>query len=202
MKLQPARIMLLTIMAIFLLPLVIAWLMYAGPIDYRPDKTRNLGRLVVPVVPIDWTGVSALDGSFTARGVEGSWVILYPVPRHCENLCLEQITRLRQVHRAAGREQDRIRIVLLFDSTSSLPRKDEILNIYPNFNLATNPTHAFADALRNAGDNSALNDEIPGLYLVDPLGNIMMTYSGKDDADKLSKDLHRLLNLSKLDKRT
>jgi hypothetical protein len=44
----PPRVALVIIAAIFILPLVAAWLMFTGVIEFRPGATRNLGQLVPP----------------------------------------------------------------------------------------------------------------------------------------------------------
>lgn len=202
-KVLPARIMLLIILALFILPLLLAWMMYSGSIDFQPDKTRNLGHLVLPIVPIEWSALSLTEEAQPATGsLDGFWVIVYPVPIDCTNRCLERATELRQVLRASGRNQDRIKILVLLESPSTQDLRNELLGIFPAFNLATDPTATFNDALQIAADHSGNKNEALALYLVDPLGNIMMTYNGNDGPARLSKDLARLLTWSKLDKRS
>ena len=55
-----------------------------------------------------------------------------------------------------------------------------------------------ADA--NSAAEGALSQAGTGsVYLVDPLGNIMMRYESGSDPNKLKQDLKRLLKWSKLD---
>lgn len=63
------RIALLTIAALFFLPLVLAWLMYTGTIEFRPHSTRNLGELVQPPLPVSWASVR-LDDAAAGRAEE------------------------------------------------------------------------------------------------------------------------------------
>ena len=42
-------------------PLVLAWLMYNGAIDFKPASTRNLGNLVQSPQPVSWAGLVRLD---------------------------------------------------------------------------------------------------------------------------------------------
>ncbi len=51
-----------------------------------------------------------------------------------------------------------------------------------------------SSALQRAGEAA----EQPSVYLVDPLGNVMMTYEAHDSMSKLRKDLKKLLKWSKL----
>jgi len=116
-RLSP-RVALLIIAALFFLPLVLAWLMYSGTIEFRPHSTRNFGQLVHPPMPLTWAGVHpdrSTDGPL-AGTFEGHWLILHAVPQPCGEDCLRDIADLRQVHRAAGRQQSRIRLALLHDT--------------------------------------------------------------------------------------
>ncbi len=120
-RLSP-RVALLTIAALFFLPLVLAWLMYSGTIEFRPHSTRNLGQLVHPPMPLTWSGVypdGSTDGPL-AGTFEGHWLILHAVPQPCGEDCLRDIADLRQVHRAAGRQQSRIRLALLHDPKAAM----------------------------------------------------------------------------------
>ena len=55
-RLSP-RILLVIIAAMFLLPLLLAWFMYTGTIDYKPASTRNFGELVEPPLPLTWKNI-------------------------------------------------------------------------------------------------------------------------------------------------
>jgi cytochrome oxidase Cu insertion factor (SCO1/SenC/PrrC family) len=195
-----SRMIMLAIAAMFLLPLTLAWMMYTGTLNFEPDHTRNLGRLVAPAVPLDWSGVAVAGGESPAAELQGFWIILYDLPASCTTACLEIASGLRQVHIAAGLNRDRIKIVLLqADPSLSLAR--QLMEIYQRFILVGRPRPDFSAALRQAAKNAAAEQNMPALYLVDPLANIMMTYNGKDSPNRINKDLTRLLTWSKLDKR-
>jgi len=59
MRLSP-RLSLIIITALFVLPLLLAWFMYTGTIEYRPGSTRNLGQLVEPPQPISWESIEII----------------------------------------------------------------------------------------------------------------------------------------------
>ncbi len=197
-----SRMVLLLILALFITPLAIAWMMYTGTIRFTPDHTRNLGQLVIPTVPVDWSGVTAAGSNSSNQSIDGFWVVLYELPVSCTRRCLELAAELRQVHLAAGLDRNRIKITLLLAPKQAESLSGELLGIYPGFHLVFHPSQDFSSALRRARSNPFTRDDEPVLYLVDPLGNIMMTYNGKDSPSMLSKDLNRLLTWSKLDKRS
>ena len=191
MKISP-RASLVIIAAIFLLPLLLAWFMYTGTIDYRPAATRNFGQLVEPPVPLNWTDALMFAGGDTPgltadEAFSDHWVILYPVPGPCLEDCLQAVSDLRQIHRAAGRQQARIRIALLLGEDGSGSLESTLRDTYSKFQLIRDPDGKLASALERA------SVEPVAVYLIDPLGNIMMTYQEGADPNNLKRDLKRLL---------
>jgi len=195
------RLTLLSILALFILPLALAWMMYAGTLSLWPQNTRNLGNLVNPAVPLDWTGVLQSETPSKPPGLDGFWVVLYTLPSSCDKPCLDLATGLRQVHIATGQNAPRMKIALLLDPARPEMLLRELKNIYPGFQLISHPTGDFSSAIRKAAGNSERKGEgeRPDVYLVDPDGNIMMSYNGSDSPGKLIKDLDRLLTWSKQD---
>lgn len=195
MKMVSPRLTFLLILGIFLLPLGLAWLMHTGVVKFENDSTINQGRLLDPAVPIDWSGVTgAINGDGTGT-LAGNWVVLHQLPEDCSISCLDRVTELRQVHRASGRHQDRISIALLSASELSFGETETLKNVYPLFNLLRQPGGEFLDSLAKVQAKAGEVD----FYLVDPRGNIMMTYNETDSAAKLSHDLKQLLTWSEPD---
>jgi peroxiredoxin len=196
------RVALLTIAALFFFPLVLAWLMYSGTIDFRPHSTRNLGELVQPPVPVDWTAV-VLDsgaGDGTAEVFRGHWLILHAVPRPCTEACLRAVADLRQVHRASGRQQSRIRVALLHrfeDATEAAVVRE----VYAPFELLEDPDGSLWRTLERVAGRGE-GDAGGNTYVIDPLGNIMLFYAAGYDPNDLKSDLKRLLTWSKLDEQS
>ena len=202
MRRMPPRVTLLVILAMFTLPLALAWMMNSGAIRYESASTVNLGKLVSPPVPLDWSGVESIASGAASTGFSAYWVILLAVPASCDSSCLESVTQLRQVRRAAGKDHTRIKIVLLVESLSSMDQVAELLAIDPGFDLVGSASEAFLATLVKADKPGAGMEMKPTIYLLDPLGNIMMTYQGESSPSKLSKDLKRLLAWSKQDNRS
>jgi len=202
MKPWATRLILLAIPALFILPLALAWMMYTGAVSLGPQNTHNLGRLVIPAVPLDWAGAVHAEMPSGQPGLGGFWVVLYSLPAPCGKPCLDLATGLRQVHVASGQNAFRIKIALLLQPAhrETLPR--ELKNIYAGFHLISSPSPDFSNAIQQADSNSGKTSGRSNVYLVDPDGNIMMSYNGGDSPSKLIKDLDRLLTWSKQDKRT
>jgi len=212
------RIALLIITAMFLLPLILAWLMFIGSVDYKPGSTRNLGTLIEPPVAIDWRTTIAADSPESSDAANGTgpdsllehWVVLYPVPVTCDADCRQQVTALRQIHLATGRHQSRLHLALLLDETNREETTELLKSIYEKFSLISDPGGILRSELASVrpgeegpsvtangtpGDGMAID----GIYLIDPLGNIMMYYAADADPNHIRQDLKRLLTWSKLD---
>lgn len=196
-KLTP-RLALILIAALFILPLAVAWMMYSGAIEYSPGSTRNFGQLVEPPQPVDWAGVE-VDGAPATGAVNpfaGHWLVLYVVPNPCDEACAGAAADLRQIHRAAGRDQPRIRLALLHDLPDAAAAA-RLREVYGVFRLLANPDRRLWGSLDELAGPDAARGKT---FLVDPLGNIMMLYDAGSDPNGLKKDLKRLLAWSKLDK--
>jgi len=192
------RVALVVIASMFVLPLVLAWLMYNGSIEYNPVNTRNLGSLVQPPVPVSLESLEVIGGpSSTLEELQEHWVMLYALPSPCDQACLEHAAALRQVHRAAGRNQSRIHILLTGGGDIRQSAKT-LLEIYPSFSIAADEDGKLAEILSRVAQHSGAKAE-GSLYLLDPLGNIMLFYAAGFDPNDLKKDLKRLLTWSKLD---
>ena len=209
-RLSP-RLALVVIAAMFILPLAVAWMMYSGAIEYRPGTTRNLGQLVQPPVPIAWENDIELLSTDTissgadpdVSGLNGHWVILHTIEDPCQAGCVDAVTALRQVHRASGRNQNRIRLALLLPQANDQELASQFREIYPSFDLVRQTNDEFLLALEGIARSLSDSGAVYGnSYLVDPLGNIMMFYEAGSDPNDLKKDLKRLLTWSKLDEQS
>jgi len=201
-----SRLVLVAISALFILPLILAWMLFKGTISMEPVETRNLGRLVQPPIAVDWQGnLAPLPGegdtsnSETAGLFTDHWTVVHIVPGQCLSSCLQAVRGLRQVHMASGRDQVRIRIALFLPNSPPDELAREFAEIYPKFQLFQVPDRAIREVLEStASDFSA--QSAGSSYLIDPIGNIMMFYPAGYDPNDLNKDLKRLLKWSKLDK--
>lgn len=200
MSVTSNRLKLLAILAMFLLPLLAAVLMFNGQLPLLSDKTVNQGKLIQPPVALDWTAAEIAPGSKTTSTLQGSWVILLPLPTVCEQDCLRKVTGLRQLHRGSGREQQRIALALLTGSQLDEESRQQLVEIYDQFIILSDPSKSLQQSVQRAGVQTDMNSKTINSYLVDPLGNIMMAYDTTDSETRLNKDLKRLLKWSKQDK--
>lgn len=169
---------------VFFGPLLIAALMYYGVLDFRPASTTNYGRLIEPPVVLD-------AGATEPTGMRGRWTLLVPVRGRCESACRDRLQEIRDVRLVLGAEADRVARVLVTDSVRP---DNEWLAAEQAGLVVVSPG---ADGWAPLWDAMA-ELELPGVYLVDPLGNVMMAYPPDPDQKLLLKDLKKLLKLSRI----
>jgi hypothetical protein len=161
----------------FAAPFALAWL--AWWLDWAPGATSNYGELVTPPRPLAAPPLEAL---------RGKWVLVTFDAAACDAYCERKLYFMRQLRRAQGKDQERVaRLWLLTDA--GRPRAA--------LRAAIDGTHveragALAARFPAAG---AVTDH---LYLVDPLGHLMMRYPRDPDPKRMIKDLQRLLSTSRI----
>jgi hypothetical protein len=173
MPLKRGRLKLALLALFFLLPVGASWLVWW--LDLAPGATGNYGTLLPPR-PVALAPLAAL---------KGKWVLVQFDSGVCDAWCERKLYFMRQVRRAQGKDMQRVaRLWLLTDAAQ--PRA-ELLAAIDGTVIA--PAGASADfpAERSLTDH---------IYLVDPLGNLMMRFPRDPDASRMIKDLQRLLKVS------
>ncbi len=164
---------LLLLAAFFLLPAAASWI--AWRYELVPGASGNYGTLLSPR-PVAGAPLAAL---------RGKWVLVQLDAGACDAWCERKLYIMRQIRRAQGKEMQRVgRLWLLTDTVQ--PRA-ELLAAIEGTVIAPAGTGADfpAEAMRK--------DHI---YLVDPLGNLMMRFPRDPDPSLMIKDLQRLLKVS------
>ncbi len=182
----------LLLLAVFAVPIVASYVAYyVGP---PKVGTANYGELIGPVALPEDLMLARADGSpLPLKALRGKWILLYAGGGACDTVCQTRLYAMRQAHTMQGREQDRVlRVWLLTDATEVDP---ELQRTYAGTLAARDPAGALRARLPV---RTTLHDH---LYLIDPLGEVMMRYSGELDIKRLAKDLGRLLKASALGSR-
>lgn len=190
MSLSRQQLTLLGIFALFFGPLLLVILMRSSWWQYQPAGLKNQGHLVQPPVYLSLEQIGDTDGK---------WLILYVLDQPCDQVCIENITALRQIHRAAGRNGEHLGIALLNNTTTDPELRARLDAIYPEFRFPADPGYTALETLRNinmnlAGDQ-ADSDSIH-TYILDPMHNVILAYQTDADPTDIHKDLKRLLKWS------
>ncbi len=183
---------------LFALPVVVAYVLYFS--GWRPGATGNHGELVQPPRPIADAALTLLDGKpVRVRELHGKWTLLTFSPAECLAPCARNLYTLRQVMVAQGEKAHRVQGVLVVTDKGALDLLRYAMKDYPGVRAIVGPPEAVAALARQftlpAG--SPL-DNLNRIYLMDPLGNFMMSYPADADPNGIRKDLARLLRASRI----
>lgn len=183
------RQVLLIIAAMFLLPVIIAFALYYGDL-WRPAGSSSKGELIQPARPLEFAGLKQADGSAAGADVfTGKWTLIYIGDGACDADCRKSLVFARQSRLALNNEMTRVQRVFL--ATGNCCAKD--------YFAAEQPGLIALDA--SAPEARALLAQFPAehrnsLYIVDPLGNLMMRHDAATTSKALLTDLKKLLKLS------
>lgn len=189
------RTVLLLLFAVCALPPLLSWFLYHYTALGRNPSTGQHGALFAPPRPLpDWPLANPLDEA-AAENLHGKWSLIYLLDGACREACLENLHRMRQLRLTTGKNIHRVQRVLAAadrDSGAGAPWGD-----FPGQLLLVAPERAALARLFRR-DESDRPFERGRLYLVDPLGNLMMSYEVGADPGGVIKDLKRLLKYSRI----
>lgn len=179
---KPARYTLPLLVATFVLPFLVGTGLFLS--GWRPEKFGNHGELIQPPRPMPETGLLQADGQpLPSANLRGKWLLVLSVDGVCAAPCLESLQQMTRVHRALGKEQDRLRRVFIASERGPV-------NAQPDPDLIA----ATIDAQARAVWSNAFAGN--GLFIADPMGNVIMRYPDPTATRGVLKDLERLLKYS------
>ncbi|EMH3446175.1 cytochrome oxidase biogenesis cluster protein [Vibrio harveyi] len=169
------RIVLVSLICLFALPAIIAKVVLSQ--GWYETGVTNRGELVEPYITLEQLGQpSPLD--------EKGWQLAYVLPSKCKEQCQQQIHLMQQSHIALGKYQERV-VPVIWTS-------EETNNV------------AQSIAVMQMNDSLSSRVKAGQMLIVDPLGQLVMSYTpeANEDLVRLSKDvladLRKLLKLSRV----
>lgn len=175
--------------ALFFVPLIGAfWLYYAG--GWRPAGSTNHGELITPARPLGNAALATIDGAAVRADLfDGKWTLVYIGDGACDEPCQNALWTIRQTRLLLAEDMNRVQRVFIADNNccdrSFLEREHPGLETVVVSEAAStwlaqfprDPAHQF-------------------VYVVDPLGNLMMRFDIAQNPKGLLDDLNKLLKLS------
>ncbi len=186
---QPKKKSLLSLwllIALCVAPVVASYIAYYF---WQPAGHVNYGELLEPArLPDDRLALA--DGTpFQWDKLKGKWVLVVVDSGDCDAYCQRKLLYARQVRLAQGREMGRIeRAWLITGQTKPSAATIEQYQGTWLIHAASNDVLGHFPAQVSPADH---------IYVIDPLGNLMMRYPRDADPRRMVKDLARLLRHSK-----
>lgn len=176
------------LVAVVVLPMLAAVVLYSRH-DWLPQGLTNHGELITPPIPLADHGLMRTDGSgkLALGALHGDWLMVALADADCGEACRKRTYDLRQIRLATGAERDRVQRIVVFTAPPAATALARLRDAYPRLPL----TQAPPDTARLGLDGA------PGtVYLIDPMGNLMMRYTPSAPASDILKDLKHLLRIS------
>lgn len=177
------------VLAVCAAPLVASYLTYYV---IKPSGRTNYGTLIDPRAhPIPALRATTLDGKpMGLDAYKGKWIMLQTGPSDCREACRKRLFAMRQLRLMQGKDRERLERVWLI--TDAQPLRTSVMREFDGTRMLRAPALALTAWLPVAAGGAATEH----LYLIDPLGNLMMRFPKEADPAKVQKDLARLLKAS------
>lgn len=176
--------------ALFLLPLVASFLMYFG--GYRPQGQSSYGELIDPPRPLPAITLPRMEGEPARVPAPGQWLLVYVGDGACGGECRRALYVMRQTRLALNQNMARVDRALL--ATRGCCDAAFLSGEHPGLEVL-DATGATAQPLLEALPDAQAGSFI---YVVDPLGNLVMRHDAASDPRGLLADLKKLLKLSRI----
>jgi len=186
---------LLILLALFAVPLALAFLLHYG-LGWRPGKGMQHGDLLHPARPLAEVSLLRADGRETGPGfLRGRWSLVYVGDGSCDASCRQALVDTRQIRSALNRDAGRVQRLFLY--SGALHDATRIAGEHPDLVMARIDNAPGAELLRAFPEyDGVLATSAERVYIVDPLANLVLSYPKTADRRGLLEDLERLLKLS------
>lgn len=196
---QRSRVKLVILFSIFLLPIIVAYVLYKNP-QWQPGSSKNNGILFNPVVIFSSFDLQTMDGKkFSAEQLRGKWSLIYIGKQTCDEICKQTLLKAMNGLIAQGREASRINYYYIVNADKFDADRSAMAESYPRlvFLKGDKKQRAMLLPKFSVGKEHKVGDD-DRLYLLDPAGVLLMHYpSGFKDLG-LMEDLKHLLKWSQI----
>jgi len=188
-KQKRGRWMLLLVLLVCASPLIASYFTYYV---LKPEKRSNYGTLIDQRAhPVPAMATTTLDGRPVALdSFKGKWVMLMTGSGACADACQKQLFAMRQLRLMQGKEMARIERVWLV--TDREPLETLVIREFDGTHMLRADAATVAHWLP-FDPGTTTNDHI---YLIDPLGHLMMRFPQNPEPRKVYKDIYKLLKAS------
>ena len=186
----------ITALLIFLTPIVVItvstlWY-YSG---YGPEEKVNYGHLLSEPIDIGTLDLELDYQNLNVDSMERKWMLVHFINGACLESCADLIYVARQVNVLLARQQTRVKRYIAAPIELK-PKLENFFTTYQDLNFieVKDQSSTIREFKKNGIDPFAQ----PNMFVIDPIGNIILHYSGEVDGKKLLADLKKLLGASKI----
>ncbi|MAF83703.1 MAG: hypothetical protein QGH93_09275 [Gammaproteobacteria bacterium] len=185
---KTGRLQLLMLAAVFFGPALLAWLLYNPGGGTPPVGSTANGELITTVKLVPDANLQVPREQQNSP-YPGRWTLVHVGDGACNEPCAISLYETRQVRQALGKDDQRVqRILFLLDDT---PLNAAIVEQHPGL-IVFPSDHLLASAFIAAIEPYSIQD----VFLIDPLGNLIMRFTTDIGMKGMHKDLKKLLKIS------
>jgi len=183
----------LALAALFVLPVAGSFWLYYGA-SWRPAGHTNRGELIQPARPLPDVALPIVSPAAAQQAAANvfskRWALVYVGDGMCDRSCQYALFVMRQTWLALNRDAPRVERVFLAtrDCCATAPLSSAEAGLIVQDASASSGAKLLGAFPREDRDQM--------IFLVDPLGNLMMRYDSRRDPRGLLLDLQVLLRLS------
>ena len=186
----------ITALLIFLTPIVVItvstiWY-YSG---YGPEEKVNYGLLLSEPIDIGELDLELDYQYLDVDSMERKWMLVHFINDTCLESCADLIYVTRQVNVLLARQQTRVKRYIAAPIALK-PSLENFFSTYQDLNYIEIKDES--RIMRAFELNNIDPFDQPNMFVIDPIGNIILHYSGEVDGKKLLTDLKKLLGASKI----
>lgn len=184
------RLQLTLIGAVFFGPFLLAWLLYDPDGDPLPGNMTAHGELITPVklLPDANHGVprEKQDSPYPGR-----WTLAHVGDGSCDETCAKSLYKTRQVRNALGTEDRNVQRI--FFLTGNTPLDPAVIEHHPGLKIFS------TDQMLTGEFIAAIEPyDTRDIFLIDPLGNLIVRFTPGTGMKDMHKDLKKLLSVFQL----
>jgi len=168
------------LLAMFVMPIAFGTLFFYANPNYFSESTVNYGELVRPVIATDGDDIE-IEGDASLQGI---WTMVY-VSNRCDDACEKAVADMKTIRTLMNDDMRRIqRMIIIADSSTPTSNDESLIKARVN-------SEKFKQSLKKYTENA--------IYLIDPIGNVMLYYEPQNiDIRLVIKDLKRLFKYSRI----
>ncbi len=192
---KKSRFVLLTMLVLFSAPYVASFVLYNFG-DNFSIGTTNYGELLSPRVQLESIKFQTLDNKdVEAKNYEGKWLLLAIGSSDCGEPCKASLYKMRQIRKLMAVERAWVRRAYAITDQADLAGLKDFMQDYEGTDLFT----ISEETLNNIEHHLNIEKGTVGnrMLLVDPAGDIILTYPQEPDPKGVHGDIEKLFKVTK-----
>lgn len=178
----------------FVAPVVAAYALFF--LGVTPPAFSNKGELLNPVVDIE--SFALIDENEKPINRDDisihKWHMIYFAGASCDDACNQALYNMRQINIAVGKNANRLRRLIVHLDMPDDEFQALIAKEYPEARHAYANSETIEEALQSVGPAFRSNE----IYIMDPLGNVMLRFTQDQPYKDLLHDLNKLFKVSQI----